>query len=135
MSNRKIAVAAVAVAAAGVLGTATTASAATTVYDTKTITVSNSTMAGTTCTSRTITLAAGSYGWGWYDIAPTVNRTVKLAAGTYTWSDCLTMSFDYDYLDSKLQLNGSSSSPATMRISRWLFDGPYTFGSFLKPNF
>ncbi|MFD5465285.1 hypothetical protein ACFWIQ_21010 [Kitasatospora sp. NPDC127059] len=134
MFNRKIPVAAVAVAAAGVLGTATTASAATTVYDTKTIVVKNASV-GTTCTSRTITLAAGSYGWGWYDIAPTVNTTVKLAAGTYTWSDCLTMGFDYDYLDSKLQLNGSSSSPATMRVSRWLFDGSYTFGSFLKPNF
>ncbi|MFI9361693.1 hypothetical protein ACIG5E_11615 [Kitasatospora sp. NPDC053057] len=133
MLTKKIATAAVAVAAAGVLATATSASAATTLYNTA------ATMVGGglshKCTSRTLDLAAGSYGWGFYSATPYVSSTIKLAAGSYTWTDCLTESVDYYYLDSSLQLNGSSSAPATLHASRWIAGGSYTYGSFLKPNF
>ncbi|MFD7449537.1 hypothetical protein [Kitasatospora sp. NPDC059827] len=136
MFTKKIAAAAVAVAAAGVLGTATSASATgATLYDTKTVVVNDTGHLGSICTSRTLNLAAGSYGWGFVDMAPMVSSTVKLAAGTYVWTDCLTQGMDYYFLDSKIQLKNSSAAPAVLDATRWLNVGSYTFGSFLKPNF
>ncbi|MFI9158372.1 hypothetical protein [Kitasatospora aureofaciens] len=133
MLAKKLATAAVAVAAAGVLATATSASASATLYNTGTATVGAG--LSNTCTSRTVNLAAGSYGWGFYDSAPYVSSTITLAAGSYTWTDCLAVSVDYDFLNSTLQLNGSTSAPKTLRASRWLSQGTHTYGSFLKPNF
>ncbi|MEV7599466.1 hypothetical protein AB0O91_19015 [Kitasatospora sp. NPDC089797] len=135
MLTRKTAVAAVAVAAAGVLGAATTASAATTLYDTKSI-VLNIGRLGPTCTSRTVDLAAGSYSWGWADRAPEASSTVQLAAGSYTWTDCLSVTLeDHEFLTSSLQPVSGGSGVRAMRGARWLPSGPYTFGSFLRPNF
>lgn len=136
MIKKSVAVVATA-AAAGVLALSAPAQAAATASNTRTqyLTAAPSPDMATSCTSRNIYLASGTYTWSWTPDDQNA-RDIYLGAATYTWTDCLVPGNLSYKQTSTLQAQGTGWAPAT--ITSYLtihVSGNFTWGSRLDPHF
>ncbi|MER7983826.1 hypothetical protein [Streptomyces sp. NPDC095817] len=128
----------VALATAALALAASPASAAATAYNTRSVFLDGNPMLSDpdACTSRSISLTAGTYTWS--QVIGSVHdpsRDIYLAAGTYTWTDCM-RAWD-GYYEQKSSLSKPGSAAAVLNDPRELHftPGTRTFGSLLDPHF
>ncbi|WP_431679073.1 hypothetical protein [Kitasatospora sp. KL5] len=136
MLKKSVAVAAAA-AAAGVLALSGTAEAAATASNTRTqyLAANPGSYMATSCTTRDIYLASGTYTWSWVP-TETNARDIYLGAATYTWKDCLVPKDGYYVQTSTLQAQGTNWAPATVSHNLAIYTtGTWTWGSLLDPHF
>ena len=119
---------------------ATQASAAyPTAYNTKTIWMQGGALLSlpTSCVSKEIYLAEGDYEWSQTRGGQvSASRYTHLQAGTYGWKDCLFP--DNGYYNQLSYLTAPGGGNAVTPISTdWdpVYDGTYTWGSYLDPSF
>ncbi|GGY82104.1 hypothetical protein GCM10010363_73570 [Streptomyces omiyaensis] len=90
----------------------------------------------TSCTSRSIYLAAGDYSWKTYNslsLYDPASRNIYLAAGTYTWQDCLVpQNLDYRHTSTLSYWGGSASIATDDYLAA---TNQATWGSVLTPLF
>ncbi|MEU6480318.1 hypothetical protein ABZ858_26225 [Streptomyces sp. NPDC047017] len=131
--------AAVAAAAAAVVTLAGgSAGAASTAYNTRTVHLDGIPVESDAdaCTTKTISLAAGTYTWTQIlDNSRLPSRDITLAAGTYTWTDCLRPHNGYYQQTSSLAKPGSAPAALNDPNQLTFSANDYTFGSLLDPHF
>lgn len=91
----------------------------------------------TSCVSRRIFLAAGTYEWGdYFDGDRDAIRNIQLGRDNYTWRSCLDPKNGYYRHTDSLDPDNPAWVTAVWNYDYFLyFNGTYTWGSYLDPQF